>query len=115
MRMGNLATIGAYAGSNFQHLILDNGMHESTGGQATVSSAINLAGVAAACGYRDATGAVELEALQRFLRCREGPGLLQFKLKPGVPENLPRPDVSPPEVKHRLMQHLGADVPWADL
>jgi len=33
MRMGNLATIGAYAGKNFQHLLLDNEVHESTGGQ----------------------------------------------------------------------------------
>jgi phosphonopyruvate decarboxylase len=113
MRMGNLATVGAYGGSNFQHLILDNGMHESTGGQATVSSAINLAGVASACGYRAVAQAVELESLKDFLRARDCPSLLQFKLKSGVPENLPRPNVSPLEVKQRLMGHLGIDVPWA--
>ena len=115
MRLGNLATVGAYGGRNFQHLVLDNGMHESTGGQATVSSAVSLAGVASACGYRQASEAVEMESLLQFLQQGEGPTLLQLKLRPGVPENLPRPDVSPVEVKRRLMRQLEADVPWAHL
>jgi phosphonopyruvate decarboxylase len=115
MRMGNLATAGAYGGRNLQHLVLDNAMHESTGGQATVSSAISLAGVASACGYRNASEAVALESLHQFLENREGPSLLQFKLKPGVPEGLPRPDVSPADVKQRLMRHLGVEAPWAQL
>lgn len=115
MRMGNLATIGAYGRENFRHLVLDNAMHESTGGQATVSSAISFAGVASACGYHDAAQAVDPETLQRFLQEREGPSLLQLKLKPGVPEDLPRPDVSPIEVKQRLMHHLGIEAPWLRL
>jgi phosphonopyruvate decarboxylase len=115
MRMGNLATVGAYAGENFQHLVLDNAMHESTGGQATVSAAVSLAGVAGACGYRNSSRAVEMESLQTFLRNDGGPDFLQMILEPGVPGNLPRPDVSPVEVKQRLMRHLGVDVPWADL
>ncbi len=36
MRMGVFATLGAYGPSNLIHLLLDNGAHESTGGQATV-------------------------------------------------------------------------------
>jgi len=115
MRMGNLATAGAYGRDNFQHLVLDNAMHESTGGQATVSSAISLAGVACACGYRNAGQAVEMELLQQFLQLHEGPSLLQLKLKSGVPEGLPRPDVSPAEVKQRLMRHLEVEAPWAQL
>jgi phosphonopyruvate decarboxylase len=115
MRMGNLATAGAYGRGNFQHLVLDNAMHESTGGQATVSSAISLAGVASACGYRSAAQAVAMESLQQFLQAREGPSLLQLKLKAGVPEGLPRPDISPAQVKQRLMRHLGIEAPWAQL
>ena len=115
MRMGNMATVGAYGGRNFQHLLLDNGMHESTGGQATVSSAISFAGVAGACAYRNASEAVAPEALQQFLQGRDGPSLLHLKLRPGVPDGLPRPDVSPREVKQRLMRQIGKDVPWAGL
>src|SRR6185312_6741324 len=51
MRLGAFATVGAYAPPNLWHLLLDNGAHDSTGGQATVSGRISFAGVAAACGY----------------------------------------------------------------
>lgn len=112
MRMGNLATIGAYGQENFQHLLLDNRVHESTGGQATVSDSVSFAAVAKACAYREAGEAVRPDQLEHFLQGRNGPSLLQFKTARGVPENLPRPNVSPREVKQRLMQHLGADAPW---
>ena len=112
MRMGNLATAGAYGGKNFHHLVLDNGVHESTGGQSTVSRAISFAGVARACGYRQAEEGLGAADLQRFLHNDHGPSLLQLKTKRGVPEGLPRPDVTPRQVKQRLMQHLGIDVPW---
>jgi phosphonopyruvate decarboxylase len=114
MRMGNLATIGAYGGGNFRHLVLDNGLHESTGGQSTVSRAVSLAGAARACGYRSADEAVTDAELLSFLRASGGPSLLQLKTKRGVPEGLPRPDVRPRQVKQRLMDHIGADAPWAD-
>jgi phosphonopyruvate decarboxylase len=112
MRMGNLATVGAYGGRNFQHLVLDNGIHESTGGQFTVSKAISLAGIASACGYRQAIEATTKDALIQFLQGRSGPTLQQLKINPGVSENLSRPVISPPEVKQRLMNHLEIDAPW---
>jgi len=113
MRMGNLATVGAYGGKNFQHLVLDNGLHESTGGQSTVSNGVSLAGVAGACGYREASEAVTRESLEQFLEGRNGPALQQLRIKPGVAEGLPRPGLSPAEVKQRLMRHLDVEVPWA--
>ena len=112
MRMGNLATIGAYGGANFQHLLLDNAVHESTGGQSTVSPAISFAGIARACGYRRADEGLSAAELDRFLAGRVGPALLQLKTRRGVPAGLPRPDVKPRQVKQRLMEHLGIDVPW---
>jgi len=114
MRMGNFATIGAYGGANLQHLLLDNGVHESTGGQSTVSPAISFAGVARACGYRSAEAGSDAAALRAFLGRREGPALLHFRTTRGVPEGLPRPDVRPREVRRRLMAHIGADTPWRD-
>ena len=48
---GRLRDVGAYGPPNLMHLLLDNGAHDSTGGQATVSPRISFAGVAAACGY----------------------------------------------------------------
>jgi phosphonopyruvate decarboxylase len=112
MRMGNFATAGAYGGDNFHHLLLDNGVHESTGGQSTVSRAISFAGVARACGYRQADEGLVPADLDRFLQRTSGPALLQLKTRLGVPDDLPRPDVTPRQVKQRLMRHLGIDVPW---
>jgi phosphonopyruvate decarboxylase len=114
MRMGNFATIGAYGPANLRHLVLDNGVHESTGGQATVSPAISFAGVARACGYRAASAGSSRVALDEFLGVADGPALLHFRTRRGVPEGLPRPDVRPREVKQRLMRHIGAEAPWRD-
>lgn len=44
MKMGNLASISAYAPSNLLHVILDNGVHDSTGGQSTVAPHVVLWG-----------------------------------------------------------------------
>src|SRR4029077_3905456 len=45
MRMGAFATVGAYGPPNLRHLLLDNGAHDSTGGQATVSTRVSFAQV----------------------------------------------------------------------
>lgn len=113
MRMGNIAIAGTYGGDNYHHLVLDNGAHESTGGQATVSSAVDFAGVARSCGYRRAVASGAAAALESFLRAQDGPSLLQLKIRRGVPEGLPRPDVTPRQVRSRLMAHLGVSAPWS--
>lgn len=112
MRMGNISTVGAYGGANFQHLLLDNGVHESTGGQPTVSGAVSFAGVARSCGYRSGAGGVSADDLHDFLHGRNGPSLLHLKIHRGVAGKLPRPDVSPREVRGRLMAHLGIHSAW---
>jgi phosphonopyruvate decarboxylase len=115
MRMGNIATAGAYGAANFSHLLLDNGVHESTGGQSTVSAGISFAGIARACGYREAASGTDRNALNRFLDSAKGPSMLHLKIRSGVPDGLPRPNVKPRVVKSRLMQHLGTESAWAHL
>ena len=112
MRMGNLPTIGACQPSKFAHLLLDNACHESTGGQATISPAVDFCHIAAACGYRSASGGSSGDHLAAFLHRQESPRFHRQMITPGVPENLPRPDIAPPAVKSRFMSHLGIDVPW---
>ena len=41
MHMGSAALIGAYAPDNLVHIVINNGAHESVGGQPTVSSKLN--------------------------------------------------------------------------
>jgi len=112
MRMGNLATVGAYGGDNFYHLLLDNHVHESTGGQATVSSAVDFRSIAVACGYKStARGTSGGPGVKGFLQS-PSPAFLLIDTSCGVPENLPRPSVRPADVTRRLMRHLGVQTAW---
>jgi len=112
MRMGNMATVAAYAGDNFYHLLLDNHVHESTGGQATVSSTVDFPGVARACGYQSVfPGPADGDRIKGFLQAR-APAFMLIETRRGVPEGLPRPSVKPSEVARRLMKHIGVSVAW---
>ena len=110
MRMSAFATIGTYGPPNLLHLLLDNGAHESTGGQATVSPQVSFAGVAAACGYASATEGDTLSIVDALLDDREGdargPRFARLTIRRGTPDDLPRPTIAPADVKTRLMHHL---------
>ena len=112
MRMGNLATIGAYGGEGFHHVLLDNGIHESTGGQATVCQDICLPGVAASCGYASAARVANPAQIVRRLSRVRGPAFSHIQTAAGVPDGLPRPSVKPADVCRRLMDRIGADAAW---
>ncbi len=112
MRMGNMATLGAYGPSNLQHLLLDNGVHDSTGGQATVSKGLSFAAIASACGYQASNEGISEKQLAHFLDSRQGPEFLQLHIVKGVPDQLPRPDQKPAEVCRRLMAHLNIATDW---
>lgn len=104
MRMGNLATLGAYAPPSLCHVVLDNEAHDSTGGQATVSRGVAFAAVAAACGYAAVVSTDDPAVLQQALaRARDtGPSFIHFRIRTGTPAKLPRPKVAPVEVFARL-------------
>jgi phosphonopyruvate decarboxylase len=115
MRMGVFATIGAYGPSNLLHLLLDNGSHDSTGGQATVSSTVSFAGVAAACGYAYAIESDSLDVVDTLFNApadtnRAGPRFARLAIQAGTPDGLPRPSITPVDVKLRLMRHIGANI-----
>jgi len=105
MRMGNFATVGAYADNNFYHLLLDNGVHESTGGQATVSAAIDFPAIASACGYKNIYASKSTEQLRNFLD-NDAPAFMHIQTECGVPDDLPRPAIKPVDVARRLMDHM---------
>jgi len=106
MRMGNLATVGSYGGDNLLHLILDNGMHESTGGQATVSANVDFAALAGACGYARAGSGADTQTIDTALQAGPGPVLAHLRIAPGTTRPLPRPAAPPRQLLQRFMQHL---------
>jgi len=110
MRMGAFATLGAYGPSNLVHLLLDNGAHDSTGGQATVSPHLSFAGVAAACGYTEAVEGDDVDLVDHLLDAPapDGPRFARIAIQAGTPAGLPRPSLTPEDVKERLMKHIAA-------
>lgn len=109
MKLGGLATIGAYQPRGLLHVLLDNGVHDSTGGQATVSSTVDFAGVALACGYRQAfvcdSEAGFAQAFGQALSA-DGPVLLHARIRPGSLKELGRPTIAPHEVAQRFRRFL---------
>lgn len=107
MRMGALATMGQQRPPNLVHILLDNGVHDSTGAQATVSSSIDLAAAAASCGYARVVRVASPEQLQAELSA--GPGVLTFlhiRTRPRTNHKLPRPTITPVQVAQRFRQWL---------
>ncbi len=109
MRLGNLATIGAYARANLMHLVLDNEAHDSTGAQATVSAGVSFARIAQACGYGLTLEGDDLALVDALLaQDNHGrPRLGHLKIRTGTIKDLPRPNLPPVQVLDRLMQHIG--------
>jgi phosphonopyruvate decarboxylase len=108
MRLGAFATVGAYGPSNLWHLLLDNGVHESTGGQATVSPHVSFAQLAAACGYAASLETDDLSQIADWLKPLSSPGprFARLLIRAGTPGDLPRPAMTPVEVKARLMRQI---------
>jgi phosphonopyruvate decarboxylase len=114
MKLGTFATVGAYQPSNLIHILLDNGVHDSTGGQATVSASVDFAAIALACGYRYACNCETLagfEAAWKRATAHPGPALIHLKIAPGSMDKLGRPTVSPAEVAQRFKAFLAEPAP----
>ena len=62
MHLGAMAVIGQYNLPNLTHIVLNNGLHDSVGGMATVGLGIEFTKIARACGYKHtASGALSSE------------------------------------------------------
>lgn len=114
MKLGAFATIGAEADSNLIHVVLDNGVHDSTGGQATVSPVVDFAGVARACNYglsltADSRSSFEAAMAQALARLPgTGPTMIHLRIAPGSLSPLGRPTVKPREVARRFRDFVTA-------
>jgi len=122
MRLGSLATVAAHGGDNLVHIVLDNGVHDSTGGQRTLSGPVDLAAVAAACGYAQVHGCDGLDSLSTALANAlngPGPSLVHLPIRLGSLPELGRPTIPPDEVAARfrsfVVSHTTAAVPVPSL
>jgi phosphonopyruvate decarboxylase len=107
MRMGALATLGHERPRNLVHLLLDNGVHDSTGSQDTVSNTTDLAEVARACGYPKVVR-ISSEASLRSALADDSQQLrfVHVRTAPRADRSLPRPDLTAPELAARFRAWL---------
>lgn len=109
MRMGSLATNAYYSPANMYHLLLDNGLHESTGGQKTVSTNINFVQIAQGANYEVVDYINNLDDLALSLKEWNNSPKLTFgylKTTKGIKENLGRPTITPKQVKERFIKFV---------
>lgn len=110
MHMGAMAVIGAHSPDNMVHIIINNGAHETVGGMPTVADAIDLAGVAKACGYPYTVCVDNFEDLDRELTAakqRRELSLVEVKCSIGARDDLGRPKTTAIENKQKFMEYIG--------
>ena len=107
MHMGAIAAIGAQKPKNLCHIVLNNGAHDSVGGQPTIAPFIDLPSVARACGYINVYKVNTKEELENVLIKKiEGLSFIEVKVKKGARKDLGRPGAAPVKNKTAFMKFL---------
>lgn len=110
MHMGSLATNGRYQPSNLIHIVLNNGVNESVGGQLSSGQLIDLTTVAKGCGYITLEKFVESkEDLQNAVRQMAGDNKLSFidvHVRQGIRKDMPGLKIEHQTAKESLMNNL---------
>lgn len=93
MHLGSLAVTANQPLLNLLHIVLNNGAHESVGGQATVANRANLTNVGGALGYstlhKSAQSADELAEMVKELLTEEGPKFIEARIRKGMRADMP--------------------------
>jgi phosphonopyruvate decarboxylase len=111
MHMGAMAITGRSGLKNFKHILVNNGMHDSVGGQPTVALDVNFSLIAQACGYNytaTVSDGKDVPAALEALAKATGPAFLEIKAVPGVRDSLGRPTTTTLENKKSFMKFLEA-------
>jgi phosphonopyruvate decarboxylase len=106
MHLGNLAVIADHAPARFFHVVFNNGVHDSVGGQPTSIDRVDVAATARAVGYRYAASTAHIGSLAdevAKMRSYGGPALLELTVRPGSRPDLGRPTRTPAESKRAFM------------
>ena len=109
MHLGGLATNAHEGPNNFHHIVLNNGTHDSVGGQPTLGNKVNFKNIAESVGFHTSFQASNIEEILICLnQMRESkrPSFLEIIIKPGYRTDLGRPSESPSENKLALMKNI---------
>jgi len=109
MHMGSLGVIGQSNSKNFLHILLNNGSHDSVGGQPTVGHKVDFQSIAASSGYLNSCFTNDIDTLKteiNRLKILSGPNFLEVQIKKGARNDLGRPNLSPKENLVNFMRNI---------
>jgi phosphonopyruvate decarboxylase len=101
MHMGALATAAGI--SNLQYILLNNGAHQSVGGQPTAGFDIDFVTIAKGCGL-NAISCSTAEDLKNVGGSRQG--FIEIRINTKTDVSLPRPTAAPSEAKRNFMAQM---------
>ena len=106
MNLGSLTTIASQKPKNLIHIVFDNSIHESTGGQPTNSNFVNIEKIAKACNYNHTfkvrTENNFLKILHKIKKLK-GPIMIVVKIQQSKGKKSKRVNILPVEIKERFM------------
>jgi sulfopyruvate decarboxylase subunit beta len=111
MHMGALVTVGAINPANLTVLLIQNGVHAASGGQALTNAGLDLAQLARASGIARADNITKPEALAVRMRAstaRDSAECLALATEPDLDVVRPPVALEPVLTKHRFMTAIGA-------
>ena len=105
MHLGSLAVSGSLSLQNLHYILLNNGAHQSVGGQPTVGFHIDFTAMAKACGFQKSQRIVAAAELREWSIVHEA-GFMECRINTNMPDDLPRPDASFAAAKQSFMKAL---------
>lgn len=111
MHMGALVTVGAVNPANLTMLIIQNGVHAASGGQALTNAKLDLAQLARSSGIALSENIETPEALGLQMRAsttRDSAQCLVLATEPDLEVVRPPIALDPVLTKHRFMEAIGA-------
>ena len=109
MHMGSMAVLASQNPGNIVHIVINNGAHETVGGQPTAMANVDVVAVAKGCGYPNAVSVDSFEALDAALaeaRAKNELSLIEVKCAIGARDDLGRPTTTAQENKQAFMEFL---------
>lgn len=109
MHLGGMGIVASQSVDNYKHIVLNNGIHGSVGGQPTIGFDIDFCAVAAGVGYKHAWKVDSKKDLKKAvpeLFTKEGPCLLEVCVSMDSRPDLGRPKSTPSDNKEALMEFL---------
>lgn len=109
MHMGSMALIGANAPKNVVHVVINNGAHETVGGQPTVAASIDFVGLAKSIGYPNAISVNSFDDFDKALydaKNKSELSLIEVKCSIGARDDLGRPTTTAKENKENFMKYI---------